>query len=161
MPLAPRRPRPDAPLTSFQETGGRFPRGVRMSRSPGGSASAVVVPEETAFRFFEEGITPLLYPVLYALFITAATLDIAFTWAILSLGGVEVNPVARLVIDGWGLNGAIAFKYALTVFVIVLCEAVGRHRSGAGRMLAIAAVVMSSMPVLWSSGLLLSLALWL
>lgn len=125
------------------------------------AAIAVAVPEDIPFRFFEEGITPLRYPVLYAAFITVATLDIAFTWVILSLGGVEVNPVARLVIDAWALNGAIAFKYALTLFVIVLCEAIGRHRDRAGRMLAVAAVVISAVPVIWSSSLLLSLATWL
>jgi hypothetical protein len=163
MPLTPPRPRPDAPPSSFPETGGRFPHGIRYGttgRGSGGVAVAVA-PEAPAFRFFEEGITPLLFPVLYAMFIAAATLDITLTWVILSMGGVEVNPIARLVIEAWGLNGAIAFKYALTVFVIVLCEAVGRHRPGAGRMLAITAVAISSFPVIWSSSLLLSLALWL
>jgi len=125
------------------------------------AAVAVAPPEDIPFRFFEEGITPLRYPVLYAAFITVATLDIAFTWVILSLGGIEVNPVARLVIDAWALNGAIAFKYALTLFVIVLCEAIGRHRDRAGRMLAVAAVAISAVPVVWSSGLLLSLGTWL
>jgi len=132
-----------------------------LASAPAAVALAPGAPEDVPFRFLEEGITPLRYPRLYALFILVATLDIAFTWKILSLGGEEVNPVARIVIETWALNGAIAFKYALTVFVIVVCEAVGRHRDRAGRMLAITSVAISSVPVVWSSWLLLSLAIWL
>ena len=125
---------------------------------PASSRGAMATAEDIPFRLYETGITPLRYPGFYAMFIMVATLDIAFTWSILALGGVEVNPVARLVIDAWGLNGAIAFKYALTLFVIVLCEAVGRHRDRSGRMLALSAVGISAVPVVWSSFLLLSVA---
>ncbi len=141
-----------------------LPRSLRrppVETTPVAAAAVPAAAAEPGFRLLEEGITPLRYPVLYALFIVVATLDIAFTWKILSLGGVEVNPVARIVIEAWGLNGAIAFKYALTVFVIVVSEAVGRHRDRVGRSLAIASVGVSSVPVLWSTWLLTSLALWL
>lgn len=111
------------------------------------------------FQFLEQGVTPLLYPRAYLAFIVVSTLDIAFTWIILSMGGTEVNPVAALVINHWGLNGAIAFKYALTVFVIVLCEAVGRHRGSSGRALSITAITLSSVPVVWSTFLLLGVTL--
>lgn len=111
------------------------------------------------FKFYEEGTEPLRYPVHALLFILVSTLDITFTWIILSMGGVEVNPIAAAVIEGWGLNGAIAFKYALTVFVIVVAEAVGRHRDRPGRSLAVTAVVISAVPVVWSTLLLSGVAL--
>lgn len=132
----------------------RLPRLLAASPASAGGMTAGEVP----FRFFEEGITPIRYPLFYAAFILVATLDIAFTWVILSLGGIEVNPVAAVVIDAWALPGAIAFKYGLTVFVIVLCEAIGRHRDSAGRMLAVTAVVISGLPVIWSSFLLSGVA---
>ena len=132
----------------------RVPRLLAASPATTGCSSEREVP----FRFFEQGITPIRYPLFYAAFILVATLDIAFTWVILSLGGIEVNPVAALVIEAWALQGAIVFKYCLTVFVIVLCEAIGRHRDSAGRMLAVTAVVISSMPVVWSSFLLSGVA---
>ena len=76
------------------------------------------------------------------------------TWLILSKGGSEVNPVAKLVIDGWGLAGAIGFKFALALFVIVTCEITGRKRDRLGRNLIIFAIGISATPVVWSVFLL-------
>ena len=61
-----------------------------------------------------------------------------------------MNPLASLVIDGWGMQGAIAFKFALMMWVIVVCELLARMRRGAGKFLAYAAVIVSASPVLWS-----------
>jgi hypothetical protein len=83
-----------------------------------------------------------------------SSLDIMLTWAILRRGGEEVNPVAKLVIEMWGLHGAIGFKFALMLFVIISCEVIGRRSDAAGRRLAIAAVAISAFPVVWSLGLL-------
>ena len=86
----------------------------------------------------------------YVWLIFVSSLDIMLTWKILDRGGVEVNPLASLVIDGWGMQGAIAFKFALMMWVIVVCELLARMRRGAGRFLAYAAVIVSASPVLWS-----------
>lgn len=91
----------------------------------------------------------------YVWLIFVGSLDIMLTWVILRGGGEEVNPVAKLVIDTWGLNGAIAFKFALTLFVIVSCEIIARVRPTTARMLIWFAVLVSAFPPVWSVGLLL------
>jgi len=90
----------------------------------------------------------------YVWFVFISSLDIMLTWKILNRGGMEVNPLAAVVIDAWGMYGAIAFKFALMMWVIVACELLARLRQSAGRMLVTAAVVISAMPVAWSLFLL-------
>jgi hypothetical protein len=96
----------------------------------------------------------MLFQNAYVWFVFVSSLDIMLTWKILDRGGMEVNPVAALVIDHWGMHGAIAFKFALMMFVIVTCEISGRIRPRTGRALSIAAVVVSAAPVAWSLVLL-------
>lgn len=90
----------------------------------------------------------------YVWIIFVSSLDIMLTWKILGRGGIEVNPVAAVVIDAWGMHGAIAFKFALMMWVIVACEILARLRRKAGRFLAGAAIVISASPVVWSLFLL-------
>ena len=94
------------------------------------------------------------YQTGYVWFIFVSSLDIMLTWLILSKGGSEVNPVAKVVIDSWGLLGAIGFKFALALFVIVTCEIIGRKRDRLGRNLIIFAIGISAVPVVWSLFLL-------
>ena len=54
----------------------------------------------------------------------------------------------------WGLPGGVGFKFSLTLFVIVLCEVISRIRPRTGRALAIASVLVSASPVVWSGVLL-------
>jgi hypothetical protein len=95
------------------------------------------------------------YQTGYVWFIFVSSLDIMLTWLILSKGGSEVNPVAKLVIDNWGLAGAIGFKFALALFVIVACEIVGRKRDRLGRNLILFGIIISASPVVYSLYLLL------
>ena len=90
----------------------------------------------------------------YVWIIFVSSLDIMLTWKILSRGGIEVNPVAAVVIDAWGMHGAIAFKFALMMWVIVACEILARLKRSAGRFLSITAIVISASPVAWSLFLL-------
>ncbi len=90
----------------------------------------------------------------YVWLVFVSSLDIMLTWKILDRGGVEVNPVARIVIDAWGMHGAIAFKFALMLWVIVACELLARRKRSAGRFLAFLAVGISASPVAWSLCLL-------
>ena len=92
---------------------------------------------------------------LYVWLVFVGSLDIMLTWVILRNGGEEVNPVAKLVIDTWGLNGAIAFKFALTLFVIVACEAIARVRPTTAWLLIWFGVLISSFPPVWSIFLLI------
>ena len=97
----------------------------------------------------------MIYQNLYLWFILVSSMDIMLTWRILRGGGHEVNPVAKLVIDSWGLPGAILFKFALMLFVIIACEIIGRKKIRTGRILIIAAISISSIPVVWSFWLIL------
>ena len=98
---------------------------------------------------------PMRYQEAYAWFVLFATLDVVLTWHILERHrGREVNPVADLLITVWGFPGAVAFKYALVLFVIVACEIVGRRRDASGRRLVWRAVVVAATPVAWSLVLL-------
>ena len=101
------------------------------------------------------GLPEMRYQSGYVWFVFVSSLDIMLTWLILKRGGVELNPVAELVINSWGLPGAIGFKFALTLFVIIACEITGRHKDRVGRNLITVAIVLSSVPVVWSLSLLL------
>jgi hypothetical protein len=96
------------------------------------------------------------YQNAYVWLIFVSSLDIMLTWKILDRGGLELNPVAALVIDHWGMQGAIAFKFALMMWVIVVCEVLARRKDSAGRFLSILAVVVSALPVAWSLFLMVS-----
>jgi arylsulfatase A-like enzyme len=96
----------------------------------------------------------MLHENAYVAFVFFSCCDIVLTWVILRKGGTEVNPVAAVVIRDWGLPGAVGFKFSLTLFVIVLCEVISRIRPRTGRALAIASVLVSASPVVWSGVLL-------
>jgi hypothetical protein len=95
-------------------------------------------------------VPALRHPWAYLTFITISALDIIMTWLILAQGGIELNPIAALVIETWGLSGTVAFKFSLALFVIVVCEEVGRHRKWEGFTLALLAIAVSSVPVVYS-----------
>lgn len=102
------------------------------------------------------GLAPeMRHQSAYVWLIFFSSLDIMLTWAILRRGGEEVNPIARQVIDMWGLHGAIVFKFALMLFVIVSCEVISRRREHVGRRLSWVAVGISAFPVVYSFGLLI------
>ncbi len=111
-------------------------------------------PPVAAVHFLD--VPPMLHPSAYAWCIVLAALDIMLTWFILARSGVEVNPVAREVIQAWGLPGAIAFKFALVILAIVICEIVGRQRPGTGWSLAAAAALINAIPVGWAFVLIAS-----
>ena len=84
----------------------------------------------------------LLYTNLYAWFIFVSALDILFTWVILVRGGREVNWIAGKVIERFGRGGVVAFKFGIVVFVVIVCELVGRRRHDLGRRLATWAIIL-------------------
>ncbi len=96
------------------------------------------------------------YPNAYVWLIFFSAMDVMLTWAILARGGREVNPLANEVIEAWGLNGAIIFKFSLMLLVVIVCEVVARSRAPLARTLAWAAVFISAIPVCYSLGLLLA-----
>lgn len=91
---------------------------------------------------------PVLYPRIYPWYVALATLDILFTWVILSqFDGQELNPIAAGLISSGGMTAAAYFKFATVMFVLWACEYIGRRRVIAGRSLALYAVVMNCVPV--------------
>ncbi|MBT5383276.1 MAG: hypothetical protein HOL13_10600 [Phycisphaerae bacterium] len=80
-----------------------------------------------------------------------ASLDIVLTRVILFFSGVEINPVASMVIETFGVPGMSVFKFAVVSFVIIVCEIVGRTRVVTAKRLAVFAVVITGFPVVWSS----------
>ncbi len=98
---------------------------------------------------------PLQYQDEYVWLIFLAGMDVMLTWFILERhSGEEVNPVAKLVIDSWGLWGAIGFKFSLVLFVIIACEWISRDKPAVGKFLVWFALTVSSAPVLYSGALL-------
>ena len=96
-----------------------------------------------------------LYPNLYVWFVFLAALDIMITWTVLGMGGRETNFLADAVISYRGLPGLILFKLALTLFVILMAEIIGRRKHKTGRSLAEWAVAISAIPIVVAFGQLL------
>lgn len=91
---------------------------------------------------------PVLYPRTYGLYVALAALDILLTWAILALGGSELNQFAAWIFARHGITGATFFKFATVSFVLIVCEFLGRHHDGElGKRLSRWAVIISVIPV--------------
>ena len=101
-------------------------------------------------------LPPMRYPNSYVWLVLVSSLDLILTLLVLGGGGGwEVNPIAAAVIAETGYVGAIGFKFAIVVLVIVMCEVVGRQSERKGRAIALVAVVISALPVAYSFTLLL------
>ena len=92
-------------------------------------------------------IPQMLYQTAYKWFVLISAVDVILTWFILLLGGNEVNVLADAVIAHAGLKGIVVYKFCLVVFVVLICEVVGRRRFGMGRKLARLAVMVTALPV--------------
>jgi hypothetical protein len=97
-----------------------------------------------------------LYPQPYVWFVFASALDVLLTFIVLYFGGREVNKVAAWVIEEAGIVGMTLFKFALVVFVILLCQVVGRLDRAKGRRLAEWAVAITFIPVTFTFVMLLA-----
>ena len=94
------------------------------------------------------------YPNTYVWLLLLSSMDIMLTWVILLFGGAEVNPIARWIIDHYGLPGMIVYKFALIVFFISICEIVGTLRDSTGWLLSKFSVIVACVPVVWAMYLL-------
>ncbi len=92
----------------------------------------------------------VLFPNLYLWLVFLASLDIIMTRVILFFSGVEMNPIAQMVIDAYGVPGMAVFKFSVVSFVIIVCEIVGRTRRTTAQKLAVFAVLITGFPVVWS-----------
>jgi hypothetical protein len=96
----------------------------------------------------------MLYENHYTWFVFVSALDIMLTWVILHAGGREANQLAASVLERFGLEGLVVFKFALVILVIAICEVVGRKNFATGRRLASWAVALTCVPLLVAVGLL-------
>ncbi len=90
---------------------------------------------------------PVRYPNCYVWFVFLSAMDIMLTWVVLSMGGMEANPLVDRVLVEWGLQGIVAYKFGLVMLVIWVCEVVGRQRDRSGRRLAEWMVAIALIPV--------------
>ena len=89
----------------------------------------------------------VLYPDVYLWYVFLASLDIMLTWLILQMGGREENALAKWIIAHGGLVGAVLFKFGTVVFVVLICEYIGRRRAKTGRRVAEWAIALTAIPV--------------
>lgn len=82
----------------------------------------------------------------YVWLVFVSTLDIICTWIVLWRGGLELNPVAARVIS-YGPKGLVVYKFLFIIFVIFLCEWIGRRNRRAATILIAAAIMLTCVPV--------------
>ncbi|MCZ6835138.1 MAG: DUF5658 family protein [Planctomycetota bacterium] len=101
-------------------------------------------------------LPPMRYPRAYVWLIFISAIDIICTWIILvKHEGNEANPIVAWVIENFGSTGMIVFKFSLMIFVIVICEIVGRKKDRTGMRLAWTGVAISALPLMVSVMLVL------
>lgn len=100
------------------------------------------------------------YPNAYAWLLLLSALDVMLTWVLLHFPeGYEANPIAAAVIDRWGLEGMVVYKFLLITVFILICEGVGSLRDTTGRALSRISLLIAAVPVVWSLFLLSRFAL--
>jgi hypothetical protein len=93
---------------------------------------------------------PVLYSSFYIWFLVLSACDVLFTWTILQAGGSEMNPVAQRILEKFGAQGMVAYKFLLVTLVVCLCETIGQQRQRWGRAVATLGVLLTMVPVGWS-----------
>jgi hypothetical protein len=92
----------------------------------------------------------LLFPDRYVWLVLFSALDVFMTFVILSLGGLEANPVADWILQRFGIAGMTVFKFVLITVVILICEYVGRRDREAARRLTVYGLALTMMPVVFA-----------
>jgi hypothetical protein len=137
------------PVCNHPQTAAAFCAECRAELSMSDSLS----PSPLLPSFFS--VPPMRYQNEYVWLIFVSALDVFLTMLVLFWWtGREVNPIAAAVIAHMGFGWMIVLKFALIVLVVIICEIVGRKSDRAGRRLAVAAVVISAFPVVYSFALL-------
>ena len=97
-----------------------------------------------------------LYPNRYVWFVLLSAMDVMLTFVILWMGGREANGIANAILQRFGIAGMTAFKFLIVIFVILLCELIGRRNDGAARRLAEWSIALTCVPVVVAFVLLLA-----
>jgi hypothetical protein len=99
-----------------------------------------------------------------ALFLIVNVLDVMMTYLLLAdIPGIsgrvmfyESNPVARFFVEGWGVRGIVAFKFAIVALVEVIAHIVAMKQVVVGRRLLEFGTLVVSTVVIYSMFLLVS-----
>lgn len=88
-------------------------------------------------------------------FVLASALDFAMTFIMLkhenpNFRFVESNPIARFFLDHWGINGLLAFKLGIVVFVVTLCQIIARHNPKSAKFVLYVGTAVVSAVVIYS-----------
>lgn len=135
------------------------PAVVGVDAHCGECGAEIVMPSDTSCLPPFLSRPPMRYQNSYVWLVFVSALDVFLTMLVLYWWtGGEVNPIAAAIIRHMGFGWTIVFKFALIVLVIVICEIVGRYNDRTGRRLAIAAVIISAVPVAYSFALLFKAA---
>jgi hypothetical protein len=97
---------------------------------------------------------PVRYPTPYTWLVFLGAMDVMLTWVVLHRGGTEINGLARWVIQNAGLVGMVAYKFALIVVIVLICEAIAKRREPTARRFAEWSVAVTAIPVVISLTLL-------
>ncbi len=115
----------------------------------------LIPPKRRLPRFLS--LPEMRYQNRYVWLVFVSALDIILTMLVIYVWkGSEANPIAGFIIYGRGLGWAIAFKFAMMLTVVIVCEVIGRISDRTGRRLATAAVVINALPVAYTLALLFS-----
>jgi len=126
-----------------------------MTRSSDQTGPGIEPDQKPRFSWFRA----VLYPNLYLWLIFVSALDVILTRVILFFGGKEINPIADWILAEFGRMGMSIFKFIIVAVVIVCCEIIGRRSWNVARNLAVVSILISLVPVLWSSFIILTLIL--
>jgi hypothetical protein len=144
---------PDATDNSFLHKPDPKPARPAETTTPPALEKPFLIDDKPSFWSLPE----MRYQNQYVWLVLVSTMDIILTKLVLEVWfGYEVNPVARAVIDHMGFIGAIGLKFGIVVFVIIVCEVIGRFRDRDGRALATGSIYISAVPVVYTFLLLLS-----
>lgn len=91
-------------------------------------------------------------------FVLVGALDVFMTYVILRYSGegrtrnvmIEGNPIARWVLQQWGLQGMVLFKFLMIAIVATIAEVVGKYRPTLGRSLLIIGTAVVGAVVVYS-----------
>ncbi|MAV54902.1 MAG: hypothetical protein CMJ28_02990 [Phycisphaerae bacterium] len=86
----------------------------------------------------------LRHPLLHLGLMQVSVLDVLGTWMVLDRGGLELNPIADVLIEEVGYDGAIFFKFGLMLFVAVLVELISPRNTSAAHFLGWFALLVSA-----------------
>lgn len=95
------------------------------------------------------------YPSIYTWLVFAAALDVMFTYLVLYHGGLEANSLAASVLRRWDFHGMTIYKFGLILFIVTLCEIIGRRDDRWGWRLGAIGIALTFVPVIVATLLLL------